>query len=63
MRPSSYRVRNWPKYNGKFNLLQFTMSYQVTMASSRGDNNTMAKSLIIALEGPALTWYIRLPSF
>jgi hypothetical protein len=37
------------------------MSYQVTVASSRGDDATMAKSFIIALEGPALTWYTRLP--
>lgn len=27
-----------------------------------GDNNAIAKSLIIALEGLALTWYARLPS-
>jgi hypothetical protein len=37
------------------------MSYQVAIASSRGDDATMAKSFIIALEGPALTWYTRLP--
>jgi hypothetical protein len=37
------------------------MSYQVTVASSKGDDATMAKSFIIALEGPALTWYTRLP--
>jgi hypothetical protein len=37
------------------------MSYQVVVASSGGDNATMAKSFIIALEGPALTWYTRLP--
>jgi hypothetical protein len=37
------------------------MSYQVTVTSSRGDDATMAKSFIIALEGPALTWYTRLP--
>jgi hypothetical protein len=27
-----------------------------------GDDNAMAKSLIIVLEGPTLTWYIKLPS-
>jgi hypothetical protein len=37
------------------------MSYQVAIASSGGDDATMVKSFIIALEGPALTWYIRLP--
>jgi hypothetical protein len=37
------------------------MSYQVVVASSGGDDATMAKSFIIALEGPAWTWYTRLP--
>jgi hypothetical protein len=37
------------------------MSYQVVVALSRGDDVTMAKSFIIALKGPALTWYTRLP--
>jgi hypothetical protein len=37
------------------------MSYQVAVASSEGDDATMAKSFIIALEGLALTWYTRLP--
>jgi hypothetical protein len=37
------------------------MSYQVVVASSGGDDATMAKSFFIALEGPALTWYTRLP--
>jgi hypothetical protein len=37
------------------------MSYQVAIASSGGNDATMAKSFIIALEGPTLTWYTRLP--
>jgi hypothetical protein len=37
------------------------MSYQIAIASSGGNDATMAKSFIIALEGPALTWYTRLP--
>jgi hypothetical protein len=37
------------------------MRYQVVVASSGGDDATMAKSFIIALEGPVLTWYTRLP--
>jgi hypothetical protein len=36
------------------------MSYQVVIASSGGDDATMAKSFIIALEGLTLTWYTRL---
>jgi hypothetical protein len=31
------------------------MSYQFAIASSEGDDATMAKSFIIVLEGPALT--------
>jgi hypothetical protein len=38
------------------------MVYQVAVASSGGDDDAMLKSFIIALEGPALTWYTRLPS-
>jgi hypothetical protein len=37
------------------------MSYQVAVSSSGGDDATIAKSFIIALEGPTLTWYTRLP--
>jgi hypothetical protein len=37
------------------------MSYQVAIASSEGDDATMAKSFIIALEEPALRWYTKLP--
>jgi hypothetical protein len=32
------------------------MRYQVAVASSGGDDATMTKSFIIALEGPTLTW-------
>jgi hypothetical protein len=31
------------------------------IASSGGDDYTMAKSFIISMEGPTLTWYSRLP--
>ena len=37
------------------------MSYQVAVALSGEDDTTMAKSFIITLEGPALTWYTWLP--
>jgi hypothetical protein len=40
---------------------KYIMSYQVTVASSGAYDSTMAKSFIIALEGPALMWYSRLP--
>jgi hypothetical protein len=59
--PANFRVGTYPKYNGSTDPAQYIMSYQVTIASSRGDDATMAKSFIIALEGSALTWYTRLP--
>jgi hypothetical protein len=37
------------------------MSYHVVVASFGGDDTIMAKSFIIVLEGPVLTWYTRLP--
>jgi hypothetical protein len=59
--PANFRAGTYPKYNGSTDPAQYIMSYQVTVASSGGDDATMAKSFIIALEGPALTWYTRLP--
>jgi hypothetical protein len=59
--PTSFRAGTYPKYNGNTDPAQYIMSYQVAVASSRGDDATMAKSFIITLEGPALTWYTRLP--
>jgi hypothetical protein len=48
-------------YNGSTDPSQYIMSFQVAVASSGGDDATMAKSFIMALEGLALTWYTRLP--
>jgi hypothetical protein len=53
--PANFRAGTYPKYNGSTDPAQYIMSYQVTIASSGGDDATMAKSFIIALEGPALT--------
>jgi hypothetical protein len=58
---SNFRAGTYPKYNGSTDPARYIMSYQVVVASSRGDDATMAKSFIIALEGSALTWYTRLP--
>jgi hypothetical protein len=60
--PTNFRAGTYPKYNGSTDPAQYIMSYQVAIASAGGDDATMAKSFIIALEGPALTWYTRLPS-
>jgi hypothetical protein len=59
--PANFRVGTYPKYNGSTDPAQYIMSYQVAVASSGGDDVTMSKSFIIALEGPTLTWYTRLP--
>jgi hypothetical protein len=59
--PTNFRVGTYPKYNSSTDPAQYIMSYQVAVASSGGDDTTMAKSFIIALEGPAFTWYTRLP--
>jgi hypothetical protein len=59
--PANFRAGTYPMYNGSTDPAQYIMSYQVTVASSGGDDATMVKSFIISLEGPALTWYTRLP--
>jgi hypothetical protein len=59
--PANFRLGTYPKYNGSTDPAQYIMSYQVVVASSGGDGATIAKSFIIALEGPALTWYTMLP--
>jgi hypothetical protein len=59
--PASFRAGTYTKYNDSTDPAQYIMSYQVVVASSGGDDAMMAKSFIIALEGPALTWYTRLP--
>jgi hypothetical protein len=59
--PANFRAGAYPKYNGSTDPTQYIMSYQVAVASAGGDDAMMAKSFIIALEGPALTWYTRLP--
>jgi hypothetical protein len=58
--PANFRAGTYPKYNGSTDPAQYIMSYQVAVALSRGDDAIMAKSFIIALEGPTLTWYTRL---
>jgi DNA-binding transcriptional MerR regulator len=59
--PTNFRAGSYPKYNGSSDPAQYIMSYQVAVASSGGDDTTMAKSFIIALEGSAFTWYTRFP--
>jgi hypothetical protein len=37
------------------------MYYKAAIASSGGDDATLAKSIIISLKGAATNWYLRLP--
>jgi hypothetical protein len=53
--PANFRAGTYPKYNSSTDPAQYIMCYQVVVASSGGDDATMAKSFIIALEGPTLT--------
>jgi hypothetical protein len=46
--PDNFRAGTYPKYNGSTDPAQYIMSYQVAVASSGGDDATMAKSFIIA---------------
>jgi hypothetical protein len=59
--PANFRAGTYPKYNGSTDPAPYIMSYQVVVTSSGGDDATMAKAFIIAIEGAALTWYTRLP--
>jgi hypothetical protein len=59
--PVNFKAGTYPKYNGSTDPAQYIMSYQVAVTSAGGDDATMAKSFIITLDGPALTWYTRLP--
>jgi hypothetical protein len=59
--PANFKAGTYPKYNDNTDPAQYIMSYQVVVASYGGDDATMAKSFIIVLKGPALTWYTRLP--
>jgi hypothetical protein len=59
--PANFRAGTNPRYNGSTDPTQYIMSYQVAIATSGGDDTTMAKSFIITLKGPALNWYTRLP--
>jgi hypothetical protein len=50
-----------PKYYGESDSQKFLMSYEATIASSGGDDTTLAKSFIISLENAVANWYARLP--
>jgi hypothetical protein len=45
-----------PKYNSFGNSRQFLMRYESTVNSAGRDDVALAKSFIIACEGPVLNW-------
>jgi hypothetical protein len=57
--PPQYRVAPTPKYFGDSYPCKFLRCYEVAIASSGGNDTTLAKSFIISLEGVAANWYAR----
>jgi hypothetical protein len=59
--PPKYKPVSLPKYNGYGHSRQFIMIYEAAVNSVGGDDVALAKSFIIACEGPVLNWYSLLP--
>jgi hypothetical protein len=59
--PPKFKPVSLSKYNGFGNSRQFLMRYESAVNSAGGDDVALAKSFIIACEGPALNWYSLLP--
>jgi FtsZ-binding cell division protein ZapB len=59
--PPKFKPVSLPKYNGFENSRQFLMRYESAVNSTGGDDVALAKSFIIACEGPVLNWYSLLP--
>jgi hypothetical protein len=55
--PPKFKPVSLPKYNGFRNSRQFLMRYESTVNSAGGVDIALAKSFIIACEGPVLNWY------
>jgi hypothetical protein len=55
-RPPKFKPVSLPKYNGFGNSRQFLMRYESVVNSVGGDDVALAKSFIIACEGPVLSW-------
>jgi hypothetical protein len=58
--PPQYRAAPLPKYHNNTDPRKFLMCYKANITSVRGDDATLAKSLIISLEDVATNWYSRL---
>jgi hypothetical protein len=59
--PPKFKPVSLPKYNGFGNSRKFLMRYKSAVNSAIGDDVALAKSFIIACEGPVLNWYSLLP--
>jgi hypothetical protein len=55
--PPKFKPVSLLKYNGFGNSRQFLMRYESAVISAGGDDVALAKSFIIAYEGPVLNWY------
>jgi hypothetical protein len=55
--PPKFKPASLRKYNGFGNSRQFLMRYESAVNSTGGDDVALAKSFIIACEGPVLNWY------
>lgn len=55
--PPSYKPITLPKFNRKTDPRKFIMSFELVVASARGNESVMANSFVIAVEGDALAWY------
>jgi hypothetical protein len=55
--PSKFKPVSLPKYNGFGNLRQFLIRYESVVNLAGGDDVALAKSFIIACEGPVLNRY------
>jgi len=60
--PLGYKLTQLPRYNGSVDPTQFIMAYEAIIASAGGDGPIMAKSFIMACEGPVANWYSHQPS-
>jgi hypothetical protein len=55
--PPKFKSVSLSKYNDYGNSIQFLMRYESAVNSAGGDDVALAKSFIIACEGPVLNWY------
>jgi hypothetical protein len=46
-----------PTFDGESDPRQFLMSFEATVIARGGDETTLAKSLVMAVKGPAQHWY------